>query len=73
MGLIRSPTTLKDGQYTYNELEMENKFLYYRNKRYLGTLEAVDCRIRNARYDMVVECDAGVNPKVGLIRSPTTL
>jgi hypothetical protein len=37
-----------------------------------GPLEAVDCDIHSVRYDMVLRVARGP-PKLGLIRSPTTL
>eukprot|EP00985_Skeletonema_marinoi_P008238 scaffold3698_cov188-Skeletonema_marinoi.AAC.1 len=37
-----------------------------------GPLEAVDCDIHSVGYDMVLEC-CSRPPKLGLIRSPTTL
>eukprot|EP00984_Skeletonema_dohrnii_P013757 scaffold5726_cov119-Skeletonema_dohrnii-CCMP3373.AAC.3 len=41
---------------------------------YNGPLQAVDCHTHSARYDMVQSsAGAGGHPKLGLIRSPTTL
>eukprot|EP00985_Skeletonema_marinoi_P020105 scaffold11775_cov198-Skeletonema_marinoi.AAC.1 len=37
-----------------------------------GPLKAVDCHSNSVRYDMVLS-SAGGHPKLGLIRSPTTL
>eukprot|EP00984_Skeletonema_dohrnii_P003656 scaffold1255_cov225-Skeletonema_dohrnii-CCMP3373.AAC.1 len=39
---------------------------------YFGSLEAVYCHTHRARYDMVSE-SAACHPKLGLMRSPTTM
>eukprot|EP00985_Skeletonema_marinoi_P024506 scaffold17078_cov90-Skeletonema_marinoi.AAC.1 len=60
LSLIRSPTTLQHGRYADKELEQRHIFLYTIVTNVNGSLEAVDCYIHSARYDMVLE-------------SPTTL
>eukprot|EP00985_Skeletonema_marinoi_P023909 scaffold16194_cov92-Skeletonema_marinoi.AAC.3 len=40
---------------------------------YNGSLEALERHIHSMRYDMAVNRGAGVHPRLGLIRSPTSL
>eukprot|EP00985_Skeletonema_marinoi_P026116 scaffold19938_cov110-Skeletonema_marinoi.AAC.1 len=60
LSLIKSSTTLQHGRCADKELEQWNISLYIIVTNVNGSLEAVDCYIHSARYDMVLE-------------SPTTL
>eukprot|EP00984_Skeletonema_dohrnii_P023313 scaffold12383_cov98-Skeletonema_dohrnii-CCMP3373.AAC.5 len=55
LGLIRSPTTLQHGRYADEELEQWNISFYTIVTNVNGSLEAVDCDIHSARYDLVLE------------------
>eukprot|EP00985_Skeletonema_marinoi_P013126 scaffold6471_cov108-Skeletonema_marinoi.AAC.1 len=72
LGLIRSPTTLQHGRYAYKELEQWYISFYSNVTNVHGSLEAVDCYIHSARYDMVLEYCTPPS-KLDPIRSPTTL
>eukprot|EP00984_Skeletonema_dohrnii_P026118 scaffold15414_cov67-Skeletonema_dohrnii-CCMP3373.AAC.1 len=50
--LIRSPTTLQHGRYADKELEQWQTSFYTIVTNVNGSLEAVDCHIHSARYDM---------------------
>eukprot|EP00985_Skeletonema_marinoi_P031627 scaffold37743_cov211-Skeletonema_marinoi.AAC.5 len=47
--------------------------VYTTMANYYGSLEAVHFHIHSVRYDMALDRGAGSRPKLGLIRSPTTL
>ena len=55
LGLIRSPTTLQHGRYDQTELEQCHISFYTIVTNVNGSLEAVECYIHSARYDMVLE------------------
>eukprot|EP00985_Skeletonema_marinoi_P015699 scaffold8178_cov94-Skeletonema_marinoi.AAC.3 len=59
-------------RYADEELEQWHISFYTIVTNVNGSLEAVDCYIHSARYDMVLECCRRPS-KLGLIRSPTTL
>eukprot|EP00984_Skeletonema_dohrnii_P031114 scaffold23202_cov83-Skeletonema_dohrnii-CCMP3373.AAC.4 len=59
LDIIRSPTTLQHGRYADKQLEQWNKSFYTIITNVNGSLEAVDCHIHSARYDMVQECAGG--------------
>eukprot|EP00984_Skeletonema_dohrnii_P018111 scaffold8372_cov88-Skeletonema_dohrnii-CCMP3373.AAC.2 len=71
--LIRSPTTLQRRRYDQQMLEPWQRCFYTIKANYHGSLEAVERHIHSVRYDMVLEGSAYGRPKLGLIRSPTTL
>eukprot|EP00984_Skeletonema_dohrnii_P029523 scaffold20230_cov218-Skeletonema_dohrnii-CCMP3373.AAC.1 len=72
LGLIRTPTTLQHGRYADEELEQSNISFYTIVTNVNGSLQAVDCYIHSARYDMVLDYCRRPS-QLGLIRSPTTL
>ena len=55
LDLIKSPTTLKHGRYTYKELEQWHISYYTIVTNLNGLLQAVDCDIHSDRYDIVLE------------------
>eukprot|EP00985_Skeletonema_marinoi_P017405 scaffold9533_cov118-Skeletonema_marinoi.AAC.4 len=72
LDLIRSPTTLQHGRYADKELEQWHISFYTIVTNVNGSLEAADCDIHSARYDMVLEYYTPPS-QLDLIRSPTTL
>eukprot|EP00984_Skeletonema_dohrnii_P011194 scaffold4446_cov78-Skeletonema_dohrnii-CCMP3373.AAC.1 len=52
--LIRSSTTLQHDRYADKELEQWQTSFYTIITNVNGSLEAVDCHIHSARYDMVL-------------------
>eukprot|EP00985_Skeletonema_marinoi_P026115 scaffold19937_cov111-Skeletonema_marinoi.AAC.1 len=72
LSLIKSSTTLQYGRYTDKKLEQWNISFYTIVTNVNGSLEAVDCYINSARYDMVLEYCRRLS-RLSLIRSPTTL
>eukprot|EP00984_Skeletonema_dohrnii_P031115 scaffold23202_cov83-Skeletonema_dohrnii-CCMP3373.AAC.5 len=59
LDLIRSPTTLQRRRYADKELEQWQTYFYTIVTNVNGSLEAVECHIHSARYDMVLESKAG--------------
>ena len=53
---MRSPTTLQHGRYADKELEQLHISFYTNVTNVHGSLEAVDCYIHSARYDVVFQC-----------------
>eukprot|EP00985_Skeletonema_marinoi_P008769 scaffold4013_cov133-Skeletonema_marinoi.AAC.5 len=53
--ILSSPTTLQHGRYADEELDQWNVSFYAIVTNVNGSLEAVDCYIHSARYDMVDE------------------
>eukprot|EP00985_Skeletonema_marinoi_P009551 scaffold4450_cov207-Skeletonema_marinoi.AAC.2 len=65
LDLIRSPTTLLHGRYTYKELEQWQISYYTIVTNHNGSLQAVDCDIHSDRYDMVAGCSR-LSTQIGL-------
>eukprot|EP00985_Skeletonema_marinoi_P022781 scaffold14737_cov197-Skeletonema_marinoi.AAC.4 len=72
LSLIKSSTTLQHGRYADKELEQWNISFCTIVTNVNGSLEAVDCYIHSARYDMVLEYCRRLS-KLSLIKSPTTM
>eukprot|EP00984_Skeletonema_dohrnii_P008802 scaffold3283_cov122-Skeletonema_dohrnii-CCMP3373.AAC.1 len=69
--ILSSPTTVQQGRYGDEELEQWHISFFTIVTNVNGSLEAVDCHIHSARYDMVLEYCRPPS-KLVLIRSPTT-
>ena len=54
LGLIRSPTTLQQRRYIEKKHEYRQSYFHTIVTEYHGPLDAVDCYIHTARYDMVL-------------------